>query len=133
MNKLLLSIFTATIIFASESMMPPMPPSVGGEKKTESSMPKECAEVPPMIIFLPPPLEEAYYQCKNALHLPKKDDAKSKIDKLLGENIEVESIKIATGFSEVYMIDVINKKKKKTTLMCNKNIDRCVENPKILR
>ena len=138
MKKLL--IFLPFLVFATESvpmppMMPPMPPNINlqkAPKKTitskkdvkkekketkKTTLPKECQVIPPMIIFLPPPLEDALTKCKNKLFEPKLEYAKKIFAK---KKLKVKSISIVEGFNEVYEIDT-NKGK----FYCNRDLSKC--------
>jgi len=107
--------------------MPPMPPVMDlptdkhKEKKrpntkVKNSLPKECQIIPPMLIFMPPPLENDLIKCKNALFMPKKELAEKKL------KTKVISIKAVDGFIEVYEI-----KTKNSIIYCNKDLSKCFE------
>lgn len=120
---------SSSIVFAQN--MPPMPGGGGAIKGAENlKLPKECSTVPPMIIFLPPPLEEAYYQCKNSLYLPKKEDAQKSLSKLLKENIKVTSIDQVNGFTELYSIEIVDSKNIIRSYFCNRFLTKCILNVK---
>jgi hypothetical protein len=138
-----IAIIAATALLASD--MPPMPPgmmdsgkkSVSGEQKKDTKqktkkkgngfkMPKECSTLPPMIIFLPPPMEVEMRACKNALHLPKKEDALKKLKASYKKDVVIKSIEPADGFVEVYQIDIEVDKKQKS-LFCNGKLEYCIE------
>jgi len=112
-------------LFASEVTMPPMPPMPPNikltkknkpQKKEKNVLPKECRIIPPMIIFLPPPLEVDLRKCKNRLFMPQVKDVEKKL------KVKVKKIEIVDGFSELYKI-VTNKK----VLFCNKDLTKCFE------
>ena len=139
MRKILL--FLPFLVFANETlptppMMPPMPPNIKFEKNVnnsqsknnikkstkkektkKSSLPKECEIIPPMIIFLPPPLEDALTKCKNKLFKPKLELVKKVFKK---KKLKVKSVSIVEGFSEVYKIDT-----NKGNFYCNKDLSKC--------
>ena len=137
-----IAIIAATALLASD--MPPMPPGMmdSGKKsanvqkkdtkqKTKKKgsgfkMPKECSTLPPMIIFLPPPMEVEMRACKNALHLPKKEDALKKLKASYKKDVVIKSIKPVDGFVEVYQIDIEVDKKQKS-LFCNGKLEYCIE------
>jgi len=115
---------------------PPMPPMAGANNPIKNAdklkLPKECSTVPPMIIFLPPPLEEAYYQCKNSLYLPKKEDAETKLSKLLNEKIKITSIDVVNGFTELYGIEIVDSKNIVRSYYCNRFLTKCILNIKTI-
>jgi len=134
MRKLLL--FLPMLLLAKDMsvpLMPPMPPMMNFEKEKKkemqprpkkdekkSKMPKECEIIPPMLIFMPPPLEKDLIKCKNKFYFPKKDTAQKKLSKLLGKKVQIKSIDIVEGFEGVYKI-VTNKE----VYYCNKNLNKC--------
>ena len=88
--KLVLIVFSFAFIFADS--MPPMPPGFGAsatsktdkrsvkDKKTNDfqkkiSEIKGCNSLPPMIIFLPPPMEKDLISCRNEYFKPSKEKA----------------------------------------------------------
>ena len=106
------------------SVPPPMPPAMNLKtKKTVKSnpnkLPKECDAIPPMILFLPPPLESSLNECKNKLFEPKLSFAKKIFAK---KHLKVKSVNIVKGFNELYEI-----KTDKKTFYCNKNLSKCFE------
>ena len=122
MKRILL--FLPFMLLANSIPMPPMPPAMNFDKpkkkiKTNSkvSMPKECEMIPPMIIFLPPPLEDALTKCKNKLFEPKLEFAKKVFAK---KKLKVKSINIVKGFNELYEI-----KTNKGNFYCNKDLTKC--------
>jgi len=126
MKKVL--IFLPLFLLANSSMMPPMMPSVAKSKKVDSSkktkkttFPKECQALPPMLIFMPPPLEESLESCKNKLNTPKREVVKKKFK-------SVVSIKEVKGFSMLYEITT-----KKNRFYCNKDLSKCFEVKKLVK
>ena len=134
MKKILL--FLPLFIFANEAVpMPPMPPMMNlgatkketpkkeeskkSAKKTSFKMPKECQTIPPMIILLPPPLEQSLTECKNRLYLPKLDYAKKVFAK---KGLKVKSVNFVKGFVELYEV-----KTDKGVFYCNRNLSKCFE------
>jgi len=123
MKKLL--IFMPFFLLANQSIpMPPMPPAlpVNNQKKIKhqkkkSSLPKECNIIPPMLIFMPPPLEADLAKCKNKLFLPKLSFAKKVFAK---KHLKVKNISIVEGFIEVYKIST-----NKGDFYCNKDLSKC--------
>jgi len=127
MKKILL--FLPLFLLASEVTMPPMPPMPPAIKLTKSDknkksqkkekkdiLPKECRIIPPMLIFMPPPLEVDLRKCKNRLFMPTIKEVQKKL------KVKVKKIEIVDGFSELYKI-VTNKK----VLFCNKDLTKCFE------
>jgi hypothetical protein len=115
------------LLFAQNVPMPPMPPaftsnkneSVKTSKKVKNKLPKECSIIPPMLIFMPPPLEEDLRKCKNKLFMPSVDVAKKELSKKY-KNIEINDVFIVEGFDEVYEI-----KTNKGNFYCNKTVTKC--------
>jgi len=124
------------ILFANEAMpMPPMPPALPvmnmnknqknhkevkaniKPKKAKNVMPKECAVIPPMLIFMPPPLQNDLTKCKNRLFLPKLNVAKKVFAK---KGLKVKSVSIAEGFTELYKVST-----NKGEFYCNKTLNKC--------
>lgn len=141
-KKSLVALFYSTLLFASDMPpMPPMPPvgidnSSSSEQKNiknvkvkkESrenkapAMPKECEILPPMIIFLPPPMEADLTLCKNAIHKPTLENVK----KIYKDAISVD---IAEEFKELYKITLKSKKE----LFCNSSLSACLEIKKVVK
>ena len=136
MKKLLFLI--PFVLFANEAMpMPPMPPAVPvinmnkntnqqthkkgktniKQKKSKHIMPKECAVIPPMLIFMPPPLQDDLTKCKNRLFLPKLNVAKKVFAK---KGLKVKSVSIAKGFTQLYQVST-----NKGNFYCNKTLNKC--------
>jgi hypothetical protein len=125
MRKLLF--FIPLILFAqNQILMPPMPPNMNIEKKhvnksqqkkPENNLPKECKIIPPMLIFMPPPLESDLIKCKNKLFLPKLEVAKKVFSK---KNMKVKSVSIVEGFVELYKVST-----DKGDFYCNKTLNKC--------
>jgi hypothetical protein len=82
-------------------------------------MPKECEIIPPMLIFMPPPLQEDLRKCKNKLFMPTVDLAKKALSKKY-KNIKIKKISIVEGFDELYEI-----KTDKGNFYCNKSVTKC--------
>ena len=128
MKKMILaSVFTTLSLVASQMPpMPPMPPSLGGGVKHKSTKntktPKECDLLPPMVIFLPPPMEAQLDSCKNALYKPKKEFATKQLSKLFKKKIVIKSIKILKKFSKLYRIEY-----KDGVVLCNSKVDACIK------
>jgi len=91
---------------------PPMP--------SHPLLPKECKTIPPMIIFLPPPMEKELIPCKNSVFLPSLKNVKKKFPK-------ARKVEIAKGFERVYKITLDHN----ITIFCNKEISHCIEGKKI--
>ncbi len=100
------AIFTLFAIFGWAQ--PPTPPSI--------PLPKECKTIPPMIIFLPPPMEKELIPCKNVVFLPSLKSVKKKFPKAV-------DVKPTKGFERLYTITLDNNE----TLFCNKELSRCIK------
>jgi hypothetical protein len=83
-------------------------------------VPKECEIIPPMLIFMPPPLQEDLRKCKNKLFMPNIKTAKKEFSKKYKKNIKIEKISIVDGFDELYEI-----KTNKGNFYCNKDVSKC--------
>ncbi|MBD3840778.1 MAG: hypothetical protein IE909_02655 [Campylobacterales bacterium] len=92
--------------------MPPMPPMIPMESTkstqqqnvTKPSMPKSCELIPPMVIFLPPPMEAELVKCKNELFKPKIELVEKNLEKLLKKRVKVQKIEIVEKFTELYKV-----------------------------
>jgi len=127
MKKLLIAV--PFILLANQSlMMPPMPPALPVNKNQNTTkvkhkeikkplLPKECNIIPPMLIFMPPPLEDDLVKCKNKLFLPKLDIAKKIFAK---KHLKVKSVSVVDGFVELYKVST-----DKGDFYCNKNLSKC--------
>lgn len=79
-------------------------------------LPKECKTIPPMIIFLPPPMEKELIPCKNEVFKPTMKMVKKKFPKAV-------AIAPTKGFERVYTITLENN----TTIFCNKDLSVCIQ------
>ena len=79
-------------------------------------LPKECKTIPPMIIFLPPPMEKELIPCKNTVFKPTMKMVKKKFPKAI-------KITPTTGFERLYTISLENN----STIFCNKDLSRCIK------
>ena len=130
MKKLILLL--PFILFAQNMpSMPPMPPmmNIPAQKTDKNSnpkkrpntsiknkLPKECQIIPPMLIFMPPPLQKDLSKCKNALFKPTKE----KVYKIL--KLKAKKIEAVSGFTGLYKITT-----KKNIIYCNKDLNKCFE------
>jgi len=138
MLRLLTMISTIVVLTLSASEMPPMPPMMANPSKAPQTkpapkapnLPAECTGMPPMIIFLPPPMEAELVKCKNALHKPKLDGVSKKLSQLSGKNVEIKSVKIANGFKELYAVKFVMNKKDRM-MYCNSDLSSCIEGRRI--
>ena len=130
-NFFAFSLVTATLLNAMDSsMMPPMVPTLGATQKTtttvkvatKNEVPSSCELVPPMIINLPPPLEDAVTKCKNERGIPKKEYVEQQLSKLMKKKIEVKSISIVPKFNQLYKVTY-----KGGTILCNKSVDAFIK------
>jgi len=145
MIKELSLLLISTFLIASE--MPPMPPIIMGTtkvvkddvkkevqktKRKAPTLPKECEALPPMVIFLPPPMEAGLVDCKNALHKPSQEKTTKALKKLLNDKaLKVNSIDILENFKELYKINIKSGKINKN-LYCNSNLTNCFEIDKFI-
>ncbi len=143
--KLVLIVFSFVFIMSSD--MPPMPPGFGappvpnaGQKNVKAkktndfqkkiSEIKGCNSLPPMIIFLPPPMEKDLIACRNEYYKPSKAKAKKLISKMIGKDVKIKSISIEEGFREVYKIEYSAKRffmDKNFVKYCNSVLTKCLK------
>ena len=64
----------------------------------------ECAVLPPMVIFLPPPMEKSLVSCRNEFYKPSIEDANKKLSELYNKTVTVSKIEIVDDFREVYKV-----------------------------
>ena len=125
-----LGLVTTTLLSAMDSsLMPPMVPAFGTLHKnttkkigTKKEIPSSCEIVPPMIINLPPPLEDAVTKCKNERGMPKKEFVEQQLSKLLKKKIVVTSISIVPKFNQLYKVIY-----KGGTILCNTSVDAFIK------
>lgn len=144
----LVLLVVSSFIFAFSADMPPMPPGFGASpmpgqvnravakgkkpntfKKNLSEIPG-CNSLPPMIIFLPPPMEKDLIACRNEYFKPTKAKAKEFISKLVGKDVTIKSVSIEEGFREVYKIEYSAKNiflNKDFTKYCNTALTKCLK------
>lgn len=129
--KKLLVLIAIISLNATNVMMPPSIPDIKLPTHTKHKTKKpidKCKLIPPMLINIPPMLEDDLDSCKNKLYLPNKKTATQKLHKLLKTKIIIKNIKSTEGFSMLYQI-ITNK----GTFYCNRNIDRCILAKKIIK
>jgi hypothetical protein len=114
-------------------LMPPsIPPINLSVKKDTNSIHKRsnhhkpkrddaCKLIPPMLVHLPPMLEDSLDACKNGLYLPSKSIAKKRLGKLLKRSVEVRSVVAVKGFSMLYKIE-----SNVGIFYCNRDINSCL-------
>lgn len=131
-NLLFLCLGMALPLYSENIPMPPAMPSVDLNTKNDlrkiekkvtkkSSSKNSCSLIPPMIVNLPPMLEDDLEKCKNSMYLPTKTIAEKKLKMLLKKEVKVNSVEIVNGFSMLYKIDT-----NKGIYYCNKKIDKCL-------
>jgi hypothetical protein len=113
--------------------MPPMPPMIpdidvktNSKKSDQKTTPKSCELLPPMVVFIPPPMENMLNDCKNQLNLPKKESVEEIIIKKRYKSSTLKSISITEGFTQLYTIELTDKNKKDITLFCNGSLSKCI-------
>lgn len=140
--RLVLAVLSS-FVFVLSSGMPPMPPGFGGppslpgtKQQKQNDFQKKisdikgCNSLPPMIIFLPPPMEKDLIICRNEYYKPSKAKAKKLISKMIGKDVTIKSISIQEGFREVYKIEysakffVIDRDFVK---YCNSSLTKCLK------
>jgi len=85
--------------------------------KPKLELPKECKTIPPMIIFLPPPMEKELIPCKNVVFKPSIDKVQKKFKN------KIKKIEITEGFERLYTLTFENN----DTYFCNKEITHCIK------
>jgi hypothetical protein len=133
MKKVFLSLSLFTYgVYALE--MPPMPPMISMKDtnktvKTETkkgttkrTTPESCDLIPPMVIFLPPPMEKDVTTCKNELFMPKKDFAAKQLEKLFKKKVKIISIEIVPKFNQLYKITYDG-----GVILTNKSVDAFIQ------
>ena len=113
-NKKIITAFIvaslSSALFAGAPQVPPMPPAFTKAHK----YPKSCESIPKMIVFLPPPMEREFIQCKNDLNMPTVAEATRFVMKHFGRNFSSLSVKLAEGFYQLYEVNFkLNGKNKK--------------------
>jgi hypothetical protein len=111
MKKIVSAIIIASVTSLFATPTPPMPPSFGSTMN--KPFPKSCKALPRMIVFLPPPMEMDFIQCKNDLNMPMISTASKVLVQKFGKvsNIRIE---LAQGFTQLYKIDFVQNGKNKT-------------------
>ena len=142
----IMSSYWLSALYATD--LPPMPPFMqqnGKPSKQEVAKPttntkaKEkkwqrtdlnaipaCTSLPPMIIFLPPPMEKELISCRNIYFKPSLQEASAKLSQAFNKKLKVNKIEIVEGFREVYKVH-IKEKNKKYTRYCNKDMNSCLK------
>jgi len=103
--RYLFFVLLASILFAGPPSLP---------------LPKECKTIPPMIIFLPKPMEKELIPCKNVVFKPTLAIVKKRFP-------NAQKVEIAKGFERLYRIDLNNS----ATLFCNKDLSACIKGKKL--
>ena len=140
--RLVLAVFSSFVFVLSNSM-PPMPPGFGDTPSPKSTNKqkindyqkkigdiKECNSLPPMIIFLPPPMEKDLIICRNEYYKPSKEKTKKLLSKMLGKDITIKSISTQEGFREVYKIEYSTKFfiiERDFVTYCNSALTKCLK------
>ena len=127
MHKKILKLSTLLTVVLYGVDMPPMPPMIPTLEKQhtnnktikKTTKPKSCELIPPMVIFLPPPMEKELVKCKNEMFKPKKELVQKQLQKLLKKKITINKIEIVKKFNQLYKITYNNNK----TILTNKTVD----------
>jgi hypothetical protein len=109
MTTILFCILSIPILIAATTInMPPMIPTIDNKDKAplqqNNSLPKVCDLIPPMVLFLPPPMQTAMSECKNKLGMPNKEFTEAQLSKLFKKDIKVKSIEIVEKFNQLYKV-----------------------------
>lgn len=127
MKKTFLLFTTCAVLYAESIPMPPMPPSLGTAKTSKTKdekqqMPKSCELMPPMVVFLPPPMEAGLSECKNELNKPKKEFVEKQLKRLLKKDVKVKTIEIVEKFDQLYKVTYNG-----GVILTNKTVDAFIE------
>jgi len=125
---LISTLFNVGLYATSMPPMPPMVPSLDTKKvvkkgDTKKTMPDSCKLIPPMVIFLPPPMEAELSKCKNELHKPNKTLVTKQLSKLLKKSVKVTKVEVVKKFNQLYKVTYDKNK----TILINKNADAFIE------
>ncbi len=119
-KSLLLTLFASALFAQGMPMMPPMVPNI----KSKTTVKKDsCTLVPPMLINLPPMLEEDVQKCKSKRFMPTTKKAQPRLEKLFHlpkGALKVTSIHVVDGFSMLYKIET-----NVGSVLCNASISKC--------
>lgn len=130
--------FKIPIIFAGMSlyacagvMIPPSVPVVSQKSENADTFRRNdpCRLIPPMIINLPPPLEEARSACILEKMKPDGKNVSKLLKKKFKRRVKVEKIEGVEGFSDLYEIRLLINGKK-TTIFCDAFLKHCIEGEK---
>lgn len=127
--KKILSLISLSSILVYALDTPPMPPMLPMEamkntkqKENKNKQPKSCSMIPPMVIFLPPPMEAELTKCKNELYTPKKEFAEKQLKKLFKKDVKVLKIESVKKFSQLYKITYDG-----GVILTNKSVDAFIK------
>jgi len=123
-------LFTLPLV-AGDIPMPPSMPSIMVKKDVtkngvKKSAKKEksndaCKIIPPMLVHLPPMLENDLDKCKNSLHMPSVSTAEKRLRSMLKRDLKVSKVSAVKGFSMLYKIE-----SNVGEFYCNRYVDRCL-------
>ena len=135
MRRFVLSVVFVTFVFAAQKSMPmpPMPPGMTKPSKDQTAAAQRhdvCAEVPPMIIFLPPPLAKARAECLLQKQKPSHEEVKRRLSQKLKSDVSVTKIEGVEGFENLYRIDFYIGEMN-TTLFCDRQLQHCIQGEKV--
>lgn len=129
-KKIYLAILPISLLAANMPPMPPMIPNIDMKptpsKSVKKTTPQSCELLPPMVVFIPPPMENMLNDCKNQLHLPKNEQVEKSILKGVYKNSKIKSISITEDFAQLYKI-VLSENKKEIELFCNSTLSKCIK------
>jgi hypothetical protein len=121
--KWMIPLLLHAALFA-QIVSPPSVPTFPVHNKEKKEDP--CRLVPPMIVNLPPPLEEARSACVLERMKPDMRYILVVLRKKFGEDLQVINVKGVMGFSDLYAIDLA-KSGKRSTLFCDSMLKHCIE------
>ena len=124
--KRLLFVLPIFILAQNSIPMPPAIPSLTPppSKKVGNKQKSACEEVPPMLVMLPPPLQDAVTKCENERYTPTNDKVIKVLTKYENKAVKIIKIKPIEGFVKVYEIKYKSKNRVKR-IYCNSSLTKC--------
>ena len=126
----LVMILSSLSLVAGDIPMPPTMPNIALKKDVSKDVNKSaktkmsngaCKIIPPMLVHLPPMLENDLDRCKNSLHMPSVSVAQKRLHSMLKKDLKVSRVFAVKGFSMLYKIE-----SNVGDFYCNRYVDRCL-------
>lgn len=120
------SVLLSLPLVAGDIPMPPSISSLSAKSDLKKSVKKDqsndaCKIIPPMLVHLPPMLENDLGKCKNSLHMPSISVAEKRLQDMLKKKVKVRKVSIVKGFSMLYKVE-----SDVGDFYCNRYVDRCL-------